>query len=249
MVGLADRVVVLDDGRVIQDATPNQLRRHPRSSHAAALVGRNVLRGERRGATIRLAEGIETAGPAGQAVGEDGAVDVVCSPAAVQITSRHLPRPPGAWASTVIGIESVGDHARAHLGAPLPMLGRLPLDALDDGLALDSAVWVRLDPDQHRGVPGCSVIRRWRRSDRAATPGLRLTTTDYSTGRRRRRSIQSTYGAALADGVRRLQAAMILAADDDRSSLRSSVAAVNSASAARISSSVAPSATICMTSL
>ena len=143
VVGLADRVVVLDDGRVIQVATPDQLRRHPQSSHAAALVGRNVLRGERRGAVIRLADGIETTGPAGP----DGPVDVVCSPGAVQVIPRHEPRPEGAWESAVVGIESVGDHARAHLGPPLPMLGRLPLDALEDGLALDSAVWVRLDPD------------------------------------------------------------------------------------------------------
>jgi molybdate transport system ATP-binding protein len=42
---LADRVVVLEDGRVTQAGTPAELRRTPRSRYTAALVGTNLFRG------------------------------------------------------------------------------------------------------------------------------------------------------------------------------------------------------------
>jgi molybdate transport system ATP-binding protein len=42
---LAGSVVVLEDGRVTQAGTPDELRRAPRSGYAAALVGTNLFRG------------------------------------------------------------------------------------------------------------------------------------------------------------------------------------------------------------
>ncbi|MEP6476358.1 MAG: ABC transporter ATP-binding protein [Actinomycetota bacterium] len=42
---LAARVVVVEDGHVTQSGTPDELRRAPRSSYAAALVGTNLFRG------------------------------------------------------------------------------------------------------------------------------------------------------------------------------------------------------------
>jgi molybdate transport system ATP-binding protein len=41
---LADRVVVLDEGRVAQQGTPEDVAAHPRTPHVARLVGLNVLR-------------------------------------------------------------------------------------------------------------------------------------------------------------------------------------------------------------
>ncbi len=42
---LADRVLVLDQGRVAQYGTPAEVSQHPRTEHVARLVGLNVLRG------------------------------------------------------------------------------------------------------------------------------------------------------------------------------------------------------------
>ncbi len=142
VVALANRVVVLDDGQVIQTTTPDGLRSHPRTRHAAALVGRNLVRGMRTNGVVRLADGVDV--PA--AAGPDGPVDVICSPSAVQILPRHAARPDDSWASTVAGIEAVGDHAKAVLAAPVPLSARVGLDLVADGLRLDSHVWVRLDP-------------------------------------------------------------------------------------------------------
>ena len=41
---LADRVLVLDDGRVVQSGTPRDVAARPRTEHVARLVGLNVLR-------------------------------------------------------------------------------------------------------------------------------------------------------------------------------------------------------------
>lgn len=43
---LADRVVVLDEGRVAQDGTPAEVSQRPRTEHVARLVGLNVVRHE-----------------------------------------------------------------------------------------------------------------------------------------------------------------------------------------------------------
>ncbi len=150
VVGLAARVVVLEHGRVVQDTTPAELRAHPRTVHAAALVGMNLLHGERRGGTVILTGGstIELPGP-----GPDGPVDLICTPQAVSLSPVTEPLPPGAWVSTIVGLESVGDHARARLVAPVPIRSRVPIDALQDGLALDASVAVRLDPTQLHEYP------------------------------------------------------------------------------------------------
>ena len=54
---LANRVVVLDDGRVAQDGTPAEVAGRPRTEHVARLVGLNVLRGTGRGTDVRLPGG------------------------------------------------------------------------------------------------------------------------------------------------------------------------------------------------
>ena len=42
---LADRIVVLEAGAVVQTGTPDDVRRHPRSPYVAALLGVNLLAG------------------------------------------------------------------------------------------------------------------------------------------------------------------------------------------------------------
>ena len=42
---LADRLVVIEDGRVVQDGTPSDIARHPRTDYIAQLVGLNLYRG------------------------------------------------------------------------------------------------------------------------------------------------------------------------------------------------------------
>lgn len=150
VVGLATRVVVLEEGRVAQDTTPAGLRQHPRTRHAAALVGMNLIRADRAGDSLVLPGGARV--PAVEP-GPDGPVDIVCSPRAVTVAAQSGAPPPHTWTSSITGLESVGDHARARLGPPVAVTARLPIEALQEGLALDAPVSVHLDPTQLRVFP------------------------------------------------------------------------------------------------
>ena len=161
--GLADRVVVLDAGRIAQDATPEQLCRHPRTRHAAAMTGRNLVPGWARGDQIDLGHGIVLI----TVRRHEGPVDLVCPPGAVRLAPHHDDRPLGAWESTIAGVETVGDHVRALLGPPLPLLARIRLKDLATDLAQDTRVWAWLDPaeiDIHPSNPPSitgSPVFRW----------------------------------------------------------------------------------------
>jgi molybdate transport system ATP-binding protein len=78
---LANRVLVLDDGRVVQEGTPQEVARMPRTSHVARMVGLNVLSGLSIGAHVALADG-ETLITSQE---HDGPVNVTFSPAAVTV--------------------------------------------------------------------------------------------------------------------------------------------------------------------
>jgi molybdate transport system ATP-binding protein len=158
MLGLADRVVVLDGGRVAQDDTPEQMRRHPHTRHAATLVGRNVVRGHAQGHRIDLGRGITVT----TENVHEGPVDLVCAPRAVRLALQHRDRPPGAWEATIAGLEAVGDHVRALLGPPLRLMARIPLEALTAELALDANVWVWFDLAELEVHPAPTVVRRER---------------------------------------------------------------------------------------
>jgi hypothetical protein len=127
---------------------------HQRTAHAAALAGVNLVPGVRRGGRIDLGSGIHLVGPAG----DDGPVDLVFTPSAVHLTPFDEPRPDGAWQSTLTGVEAVGDHARAHLGPPILLHARLPVEQLQDGLQRDTRVWVRIDPADVSVHPSRSAI-------------------------------------------------------------------------------------------
>jgi molybdopterin-binding protein len=54
---LADRLVVVEHGRVVQEGTPSHIARHPRTDYIARLVGLNLYRGRAEGHTVRLDTG------------------------------------------------------------------------------------------------------------------------------------------------------------------------------------------------
>lgn len=140
-ITLADRLVIIEDGRVVQDASPGEIARRPRSDWAARFVGLNLYRGVARddhvdldlGATLTLAD---------RAV--HGEVLVVIHPRAVAL---HREKPAGSprnlWQGVVDALDLQGDHVRLRLDGPIPVVAQITPAALADlGLAEGSTVWI-----------------------------------------------------------------------------------------------------------
>ncbi|MFB7169255.1 ABC transporter permease [Streptomyces sp. NPDC056254] len=142
-VSLADRVLVLADGRALQDAPPAEVTRHPRSPWVARMLGRNAWPG------IAAADGLALAGGGRLVVAEtlpEGAEALaVVAPEAVSV---HRDRPSGSprnvWRGTVREITAVGSRLRVLIESPdAPELVAeiTPAAAAELGLADGSEVW------------------------------------------------------------------------------------------------------------
>ncbi len=138
---LADRLVVLEAGRIVQQGQPAEVARHPRTEYVARLVGLNLYRGTARTGTVRLDDGGALHVSDRTA---DGAVYVALRPSAVAV---HLRPPEGsprnAWQGHVTGLEIIGDRVRVDVAGAPSALADITPDALADlGLAAGTPVWL-----------------------------------------------------------------------------------------------------------
>ncbi len=147
-LSLADRVVVLQDGRVAQDGTPDEVARQPRTAHVARLVGLNVLHGVSRGPRVTLSDGSTLV----TTTAYDGPTDVTFSPAAVTL---GVDAPTGSarnhWQGRVVSVVPQGLAVRVHLDA----LGGLIAD-----VTVESATALGLVPGRvvHASVKATDVV-------------------------------------------------------------------------------------------
>ncbi|MFG2432209.1 ABC transporter ATP-binding protein [Streptomyces sp. NPDC048590] len=149
---LADRLVVVEHGRVVQEGTPSDIARHPRTDYIAQLVGLNLYRGRADGHTVRL----ET-GPLITTTEElSGPVFVAFPPGAVTLFGE---RPTGSsarnvWRCEVAGLETHGDRIRADLTGELPLAADLTTaGAAELGLHPGASVWAAVKATQTHAYP------------------------------------------------------------------------------------------------
>ncbi|MFJ3089462.1 ABC transporter permease [Streptomyces sp. NPDC086838] len=142
-VALADRVLVLEEGRTLQDAPPAEVTRHPRSPWVARMLGRNAWTG------TATADGLAPAGGGHLVVADPlpaGAPALaVIAPEAVSV---HREKPTGSprnvWPGTVREITSGGSRLRVLVGsehAPDLVAEITPQSAAELSLADGVAVW------------------------------------------------------------------------------------------------------------
>jgi molybdate transport system ATP-binding protein len=148
-MSLADRMVVVEDGRVTQMGTPAEVRAAPRTPYAAELVGMNLFIG-------RL-ERLE--GGAGRLVTSDGAV-VVAWPPSIDGSlesvigllrpadvSLHVRPPEGAsarnvLAGTVASVSVEGERARVRIDASPPLVAEVTLGSIERlGIREGTRLW------------------------------------------------------------------------------------------------------------
>ncbi|MDK1472220.1 ABC transporter ATP-binding protein, partial [Streptomyces sp. 549] len=154
-VSLADRVLVLEEGRLVQDAPPQDVARHPRSPWVARMLGRNAWPGTTTEGGLDPADG-------GRLVAADplpphGEALAVFPPEAV---SLHRERPAGSprnvWPGTVREIVAVGSRMRvlvASGSAPDLVAEITPQSAAELGLAEGVAVWSSVKATEVTLVP------------------------------------------------------------------------------------------------
>jgi molybdate transport system ATP-binding protein len=118
---LADRVVVLESGRVTQRGTLAELAAAPRSTYVADLLGTNLFEGTLDRGMFRSADGFELAVGAHDMA--DGAAFASVRPAAVAL---HRSRPEGSprnvWTAHVVAADRSGDRVRVRLDAPAALV-------------------------------------------------------------------------------------------------------------------------------
>ncbi|MGW7410900.1 ABC transporter permease [Streptomyces sp. NPDC054863] len=154
-VSLADRVLVLEDGRALQDAAPAEVTRHPRSPWVARMLGRNAWPGTATPDGLRLHGGgaLVTADhlPAGTPA------LAVIAPEAVSV---HRDRPGGSprniWAGTVREITTSGSRLRVLITSPQApdLVAEItPQAAAELGLVDGSPVWTSIKATEATVVP------------------------------------------------------------------------------------------------
>jgi molybdate transport system ATP-binding protein len=149
---LADRLVVIEHGRVVQEGAPSAVARRPRTDYIAQLVGLNLYRGEADGHRVRLDDGQEIT------TTEEltGPAFVAFPPSAVTLHGAH----PGGtsarnlWQCEVTGMETHGDQIRAALTGGLSLAADLTtVAAAELGLQPGATVWASVKATQTHAYP------------------------------------------------------------------------------------------------
>ena len=145
---LADRLVVLEAGRVVQSGDPEALRSAPRSRYVASLVGQNLISGRlsaSRGRTLLVSGDTElvVADP-GLPAGTE--VFAVIPPRSVTVS---VVRPASSARNTLAGriewLDRDGDRVRLRIGSSPPLLAEITADAAAAlGLAVGRAAFASL---------------------------------------------------------------------------------------------------------
>jgi molybdate transport system ATP-binding protein len=136
---LADRLVVLEAGRVVQSGTPFEVSERPRSQYVAELVGINLLRGTADGYRVLLVSG----GSLVVATQARGEVFAVVHPRAVALHAREPEGSPrNVWHEKVVSLDLEGSRVRVRLDGEVPLVSEVtPAAVADLGLAEGEPVW------------------------------------------------------------------------------------------------------------
>ena len=139
-MALADRLVVLEHGSVVQSGTPGEVTARPRSRFVADLAGVNLLRGQAHGDHIALA-GDTSVAAAGAG---DGDVFAVIHPRAVALyRSRPDGTPRNMWHGRVDSIDLYGERVRVRVQGPVPLVAEVTRAAVDElELNPGAGVWM-----------------------------------------------------------------------------------------------------------
>jgi molybdate transport system ATP-binding protein len=141
-MALADRLVVLEDGRVTQEGPLREVTTRPRSPWVAQLAGLNLFRGRVDAGRLVLDDGSAIS----VATDVHGPAFALVHPRAVTL---HRLQPEGsarnAWAGEAAGLHFEGDRVRVQVEGSPPIVAEVtPAAAAELRLAEGGPVWISL---------------------------------------------------------------------------------------------------------
>ena len=152
---LADRILVVEDGRAVQTGTPSDVARRPATEYVARLAGLNLYRGtlvdarsHRVGLTgggSLVAAGRGLAETDVVALGAGAAVLVAVRPTSIAVHTREPERGSvrNVWAGRVVGMDLLADRVRLSVGGEIDAAVEVTVAVMADlGLAEGRPVWL-----------------------------------------------------------------------------------------------------------
>ncbi|WBB73972.1 ABC transporter ATP-binding protein [Micromonospora sp. WMMD1128] len=148
---LADRLVIVEDGRMVQSGDAAAITAQPRTDYVARLVGLNLYRGTADGHTVRVDDRLTLA----VADALHGDAFVAFPPSAVAL---HPRRPDGSprntWPAVIAGLQRHGDNLRVQLDGPIAVAADVtPAAASHLDLVPGRSVWAAVKATETRAYP------------------------------------------------------------------------------------------------
>ena len=148
---LADRLVIVEHGRIVQTGDAATITARPRTDYVARLVGLNLYRGRAEGTTVLLPGGF----PLVTSTPQQGEVFVAFAPAAVALyAARPEGSPRNTWPATVTSVARHGDALRIELAGPIAVAADVtPSAAVQLHLEPGREVWASLKATEATAYP------------------------------------------------------------------------------------------------
>ena len=142
-IALADRLVILEGGRILQAGTAEEVTQRPRSRYVADLVGVNLFRGRAAGGHIAIDGGGTLTALEGA---EEGDIFAVVHPRNVALyRSQPEGTPRNVWSGRITALDRQGDRVRVTVGGMPRLVAEVtPAAVRELDLAEGGEVWVSL---------------------------------------------------------------------------------------------------------
>jgi molybdate transport system ATP-binding protein len=147
---LADRLIVIENGAIVQQGPPAEVARRPRTDYVARLVGLNLYRGVADETRVKVGEVLLHTSER-----LDGPAFVAFPPAAVALyRSRPDGSPRNLWRARIDGIERHGDNVRVHLDGPITAFADItPAAVADLDLTPGQQIWASVKATETHAYP------------------------------------------------------------------------------------------------
>jgi ABC-type spermidine/putrescine transport systems, ATPase components len=151
-LSLADRLVFIEAGHLVQEGTPQEVIARPRDPYVAQVVGLNFLRGRRIDDLQVDVAGTTVVAPQ---VPSGTAVCVTIPPSAVALyRTRPQGSPRNTWPVTVSDIQLIGQTARVSLTGPFALVAEVTTAAVAElRLGVGQELWATVKATEVHAYP------------------------------------------------------------------------------------------------